>query len=396
MHRSGIYRLQALDKLNGQRMLLLVIVLLSGIHAAMAQSKSTIVNDAVKTARGLLDSSNPYDQILGAGTLSDIGDKDALAFLEGHATGSDIVFQRSAIDTLIGIQHPNGIDLIYRLASQSSSFTRFLTQSLATNPRDDMGEFLLGVLRASKPDVQRYAIQALAHMEVSAAAVDVIKDVVNSPDSEPTTKAYGYYYLAQRGHGAEVEGPLLDLIATGDLTQREVVAVALAHLSSPLALEGLEKLERSRDARVALAALSSHAALGDANAVNELENVIVTGTSLNAEVGASAIRRLPPKVAHELSVGLFERGLRPDPGGRLLEAWRAIEHDASDIYAWGLEHRSEDVRLQTLWLIGERQEHHMLAKLGEYLTDESPAIRGMAAWAIVHIAPEEYAPGTKV
>jgi hypothetical protein len=93
---------------------------------------------------------------------------------------------------------------------------------------------------------------------------------------------------------------------------------------------------------------------------------------------------------------LFARNLRPDPGGRLLEAWRAIEHDASDIYAWGLQHKNEDVRLQTLWLVGERQERGMLKQLGGYLNDASPAIRGMAAWAIVHIAPEEYVPGTKV
>ena len=379
------------------KMLLIVVGLTMGfIQSVMGQSDSSIVNRAVETARALLDSSNPYDQILGAGTLSDVGDKDALAFLEEHAMGSDIVFQRSAIDTLIGIQHPNGIDLIYRLASQSASFTRFLTQSLATNPRDDMGEYLLGVLRASKPDVQRYAIQALAHMEVSASADEIINEVVSSPDAEPTTKAYGYYYLAQRGYGADVEARLLDLITTGDLTQREVVAVALAHLPTELALEGLVKLERSSDARVALAALSSHAALGDAESIEKLGNIIATGTNLNAEVGASAIRRLPPKVAHQLSVALFARNLRPDPGGRLLEAWRAIEHDASDIYAWGLQHKNEDVRLQTLWLVGERQERGMLKQLGGYLNDASPAIRGMAAWAIVHIAPEEYVPGTKV
>jgi HEAT repeat protein len=363
---------------------------------ALADSSLGIVNQAIETGRGLINSENPYDQILGAGILSDIGDASALAILETHATGDDIVFQRSAIDTLIGIQHPAGIDLIYRLASQSETFTQFLAQSLATNPRDDMGDFLLGVLQESSPEVQRYAIQALAHMKITPNALGVINKVLDSPESGQTTKAYGYYYLAHRGLGSEVEQRLLELITTGDLVDREVVAVALGHLDTSTALEGLIKLEKSSDARVALAALSSHAALGDAQSIEALSEIIKTGTNLNAEVGASAVRRLQPEVAHAMSVDLFKNNLRPDPGGRLLESWRAIKWDATEIYAWGLAHENDDIKMQTIWLVGQRQERKMLDTLGEYLGDENPAIRGMAAWAIVHIAPEEYVPGTKV
>ena len=124
--------------------------------------------------------------------------------------------------------------------------------------------------------------------------------------------------------------------------------------------------------------------------------MIARGKSLNAEVGASAIRRLPPELAHELSLKLFALNLRPDPGSRLLESWRAIEWDASEVYAWGLANKNVDVRMQTIWLIGQRQERGRLKELARFLTDENPRIRGMAAWAIVHIAPEQYVPGTKV
>ncbi len=356
-----------------------------------------VVNRAVNVARALVDSDNPYDQILGAGTLCDVGDRGALAILEEYATTSDIVYQRSAIDTLIGVQHPNGIDLIYRLAARDAiNFTQFLAQSLATNPRDDMGEFLLGVLQASKPTVQQYAIQALVHMRDAPSAVDIINEVIASPDSTKTTKAYGYYYLAHRGFGSEVEQALLDIVATGDLTQREVAAVALGYLHTVEAKEAIQQLQGSHDPRVSLAAIASNAALGDAPSIDELVNIIARGKGLNAEVGASALRRLPPELAHRLSLELFALDLRPDPGARLLESWRRIEWDASEVYAWGLANQNIDVRMQTLWLVGQRQERGMLEKLAGFLGDKDPRIRGMAAWAIVRIAPEEYVPGTKV
>ncbi len=355
-----------------------------------------MVNKAVGVAAKLLQSDNYYDRILGAGTLCDIGDKTGLEVLEEFATGSDLVYQRSALDTLIGVQHPNGIDLIYRLASQSKFITQFLAQSLATNPREDMSEFLLGVLQESNSDVQRYAMQALVHMKDASTAVRIVNDVVDSPDSEDTTKAYGYYFLATRGFGNEVEERLLNLAANGDLNQREVVAVSLAHLESTAAKEALNQLQKSDDDRVSLAALSSNAALGDKKSIDGLVEIIARGKALHAEVGASALRRLPPELAHRLSLELFALNIRPNPGARLLESWRAIDWDASDIYTWGLAHENADVRLQTIWLVGQRQERNMLDVLSTYLDDDDPRIRGMAAWAIVHIAPEEFTPGTKV
>lgn len=370
------------------------------LHAPTALAEAAlgvVVNRAVAVARALIQSDDPYNAMLAAGTLCDVGDRAALALLEDYAMGSDLVYKRSAIDTLIGVQHPNGIDLIYRLAAESPSFTQFLTQSLATNPRDDMGEFLLGVVvQTSKPAVQQYAIQALAHLQDPPSAATIINQVITSAKATATTKAYGYYYLAQRGFGSEVEQRLLDVVATGDLTQREVAAVALRHLDTDAAKEALRQLRRSDDARVSLAALASHAALGDASAIAELVDVIARGKNLNAEVGASALRRLPPELAHRLSIELFAQNLRPDPGARLLESWRAIDWDPSEIYVWGLANDSVDVRMQTLWLVGRRQDRAMLGELAKYLGDEDPGIRGMAAWAIVHIAPEEYIPGTKV
>ena len=365
-------------------------------YAETTEPTLGLVNKAIGVAAELLQSDNYYDRILGAGTLCDIGNQTGLEVLEEFATGADIVYQRSAIDTLIGVQHPNGIDLIYRLASKSPVFTQFLTQSLATNPRDDMSEFLLGVLQESRPDVQQHAMQALVHMNDATTAIRIVNEVVESPDTQDTTKAYGYYFLARRGYGKEVEERLLNLAANGDLNQREVVAVSLAYLESTAATEALETLQKSKDERVSLAALSSHAARGDKKSIDGLIDVIARGKSLHAEVGASALRRLPPELAHRLSVELFALNIRPNPGARLLESWRSIDWDASEVYSWGLAHDNVDVKMQTIWLVGQRQERDMLDILATYLDDDNPRIRGMAAWAIVHIAPEGFIPGTKV
>ena len=363
---------------------------------AKADTHMETANKAVKTAAELLESDNYYDRILGAGTLSDIGSLTALEVLEEFATGPDIVYQRSAIDTLIGVRHPNGIDLIYRLAADHQMFTQFLVQSLATNPRDDMSEFLLAVLQEGTSDVQRYAMQALVHMQDTTNAIDVVKSVVESPTTEPTTKAYGYYFLARRGYASEIAEQMLILAARGDLYQREVVAVALKYLETDRAYEALTILQKSEDPRVSLAALASIAARGEKKYVNELINVISRGKELNAEVGASALRRLPPELAHQLSIELFALKIRPVPGARLLEAWRGIDWDPSEIYEWGLAHDDLDVKLQTLWLMGERKERSKIALLASYLDDENPRIRGMAAWAIIRISPESFNTGTKV
>ena len=364
---------------------------------AIADDSLGMVNKAIRVAADLLQSDNYYDRILGAGTLSDLGNQTALGVLEEFATGSDLVYQRSAIDTLIGVQHPTGIDMIYRLASKDIVFTQFLVQSLATNPRDDMSEFLLGLLRKSdRPDVQRYAMQALVHMKDASSAIQIVNDVVDSPEYEATTKAYGYYFLARRGYGSEVEERLLKVAASGDLNQREVAAVALMYLDTPASLEALAILQKSTDDRVSLAALSSNAAHGNEQSIVELIEVIARGKELKAEVAASALRRLPPELANRLSLELFTLKIRPVPGGRLLESWRGIDWDPSAVYTWGLAHEDIDVRLQTIWLMGERHERSKLELLAKFLDDESPRIRGMAAWAIVHIAPEEFVPGTKV
>ena len=62
-----------------------LVLLLSAIGGNATDTNPDFVNRAVDVARSLYSSGNFYDQILGAGTLSDIGDREALSLLEEDA-----------------------------------------------------------------------------------------------------------------------------------------------------------------------------------------------------------------------------------------------------------------------------------------------------------------------
>ncbi|MEM7466741.1 MAG: hypothetical protein AAF387_07635 [Pseudomonadota bacterium] len=370
---------------------LLIILLIVGSLPVLAESNqdSAVVNQAVAVATELFKSTNPYDQISGAGTLTDIGDGDALKVLISYAKSEDFVYQRSAIDTLTHVQHPRGLDAVYRIAANTPQALHFLTQSLATNPREEMGEFLVGVLASDKPLIQQYALQALVHIP----EVDVIeptKALVANESTRRSTRAYAYYLLASRGLGAEIEDELMALIKHGDLDAKEVAAVALAFVPGDSARETIKQLKRSEDARVQLAALATDASFGNKESLQEFSRIITHGKNMNAEVAASAVRRLPDDLLKEVTDEVIKENIRPNPAARLLESWRNVGRVPKSVYEWGLSHSNEDIVTQTLWLVGQRQERDMLQKIAPFLNHATPMVRGMAAWAAVHIAPELY------
>ncbi|MGR8947556.1 MAG: HEAT repeat domain-containing protein, partial [Gammaproteobacteria bacterium] len=240
----------------------------------------SIVNRAVEVAGQLFKSANPYDQISGAGTLTDIGDANALKVLITYAESEDFVYQRSAIDTLTHVQHPRGLDAVYRIAANTPQALHFLTQSLATNPREEMGEFLVGVLTSDKPLIQQYALQALVQIP-DADAIEATKALVGNKSTRRSTKAYGYYLLASRGLGAEVEPDLMELIRLGDMDAKEVAAVALAYVPGDEARRTIKKLTQSEDARVQLAALATDASFGNTDSLKEFSRIITHGKNMN-------------------------------------------------------------------------------------------------------------------
>ena len=371
---------------------LLVSGLLPALCAAEDKDDVVVVNKAVQVANELFKSTNPYDQISAAGTLTDVGDENALKLLITYAKSEDFVYQRSAIDTLTHVQHPRGLDAVYRIAADTPQALHFLTQSLATNPREEMGEFLIGVLASDKPLIQQYALQALVYMP-DADVVESTKALVNSAQTRRSTKAYGYYLLATRGLGSEIENDLMTLIAQGDLDAKEVAAVALRFVPGKRARDTIDQLKRSDDARVQLAALATDASYGNEESLREFSRIITHGKNMNAEVAASAVRRLPDSLLKQVTDEVIQQKVRPNPASRLLESWRNVKKVPKNVYEWGLAQTNDDILTQTLWLVGQRQERYLLQQIAKFLEHPTPMVRGMAAWAAVHIAPELYTGG---
>ena len=377
---------------------LLLSTLISGsLRANERPPTDTVLHDAIRVARSQLTSEDVYDQILAAGAMVETGDKAALALLAKYAASSDFVIKRSAIDTLLSTNHPNGVDMIMRVAEQDSVTLTLMIESLAATPRGDLEDVLIEALASDKAYVRKNALQALSTIdtdEVNAA----VHRITDNPQEMPTVRAYGYYTLASNGHGAEIGRQVIAIAHTGETSdEREVAAASLGHINTAASKAALTQMAiQDVDGRVKLAAIASSAGLKDDVAIAKLINVIAYGKPLEAAVMAGAIRRLPLAVAREVTKTLITCCPLPaDTATRLLESWGWNGGDAGFLYQWGLAHTDADVRLQTLWLIGHRRDASTVPELSTFLKDENPGIRTMAAWAIIHSADGNFVGGVE-
>ena len=151
-----------------QRLLIVLIFLgalftCNMVHSELNSEREGYLNKAKLVATELRESENYYDQIAGAGTLVEFGDKEALQFIADNLNHTDWVLMRSAIDTLTSVRHPSGVDVIYKAAEtiKETVFLKFLTESLSFKARDDMGEFLVDLLEVDDQWVKKYAMQAI-------------------------------------------------------------------------------------------------------------------------------------------------------------------------------------------------------------------------------------------
>ena len=362
---------------------------------AAADEADRTLYRAVDVAREMMNSKDIYDRILAAGALSDLGDTQALVLLERCIEVDDIVIQRSAIDTLITTSHPNSVNLLFKSASRDPDVLGLMAESLASIPRDDMGDLLVEALGPDSTDfVKKHALQALVR-SAGSAEDEAVRALVDNKETSPVVRAYGQYTLMVGGD-AKARSALLSAADESSADVREVAAVALGLVDSKEAKEKLSALAKETDQRVALAAIASKAALGDDDAIAQIIQTIGYGKPMEATVMAGALKRLPPQMAAQITETLIHCcPLKNDAATRLLESWGWIAGDASKIYAWGLAHKEADIRMQTIWLIGQRKDESALELLVPFLTDDDAGIRGMAAWSIVHIAGHRYVGGVQ-
>ena len=161
------------------------------VHSELNTERVAHLNKAKLVATELRESENYYDQIAGAGTLVEFGDKEALQFIADNLNHTDWVLMRSAIDTLISVRHPSGVDVIYKAAEtiKETVFLKFLTESLSFKARDDMGEFLVDLLDVDDQWVKKHAMQAIDFIDFDGKQ-ETLNRLVESNKSDPIVRAY--------------------------------------------------------------------------------------------------------------------------------------------------------------------------------------------------------------
>ncbi len=363
-----------------------------------AEAASRLVREAVSVARQLRKSDNIYDQVAAAGTLVDVGDKESLQFLADTLSHGDWSIMRSAIDMLLNVQHPAGIDLIYRAAQQNPEgvFVKFLSESLATRPREDMAEFLMNALNADDSWVKKHALQALATLPFNDKEKR-IRSIAEDEKQDSMTRAYAYYVLMDTAARQQSLDKLLDLAVNGSPDAQEAAAVGLGLVKNAKTQAALRTLENSDNARAQLAAYASEAGFGADAAISKIVDKIVHGDGMESSVAAASVRRMPGPIATQISELVTTCcKLDTEAAARLLESWATIDADPTKMLDWGLHNADASVRMQAVWLVGERQDRKHLKVIGPMLKDSDSGIRAMASWAIVRILGDEYDPGVEI
>ncbi len=377
----------------------LVLLLIMCGERAMATDEERAVRDAVEVARELLESDDFYDQIAGAGTLVDIGDMESLQFLTDYMDHDDWSLQRAAIDMMLSVQHPAGLDLIYRLASIRTTgvFMKFLTESIASKPREDMAEFLMNALVQSQdPWIQRYTLQALALMPVDDKEARITA-FAEAESTYATARAYAYYVLMDTPSREKSLAKLIEISSSGDDPAQEAAAIGLGLVDNDETKAALAYMRSLNSPTVQIAALASAAGFGVEDAIAQLIDTIVNGKGLDSSVAAASIRRVPADIAVQISETLLSCcELDSDSGTRLIESWGWIDADPAKIYAWSLRHENPDIRMQAVWLVGQREDSEYLDDIIPMLKDDDSGIRGMAAWSIVRLLGDKYDPGVEI
>ncbi len=381
---------------------LLALLLITARFAdASSEDDTRIVREAVQVARDLLTGDNFYDRISGAGTLVDIGDPIALDFLLAMIEHPDHSFARAAIDVLLSAQHPAGIDAVLRIASVGADgpIIKYLSESLANRPYDAMVELVLveilvDTLSLDDIWIKKHVLQALIEAPLGEHE-DRILQIAQDESQDPITRAYASFALLGTAYERQSLDRLVEISSEENLEAREAAAVALGRVDSERTRAALRKMHGEKNPYVKLAVLASEAGFRDETAINALINTIIHGGSLDGPAAAASLRRLPVDVATRISDKVTTCcGLASDVAARLVEAWAWIDASPAKIVEWGLAHTDTDVRMQTVWLIGQREARKYLDVLVPLLKDHDSGIRAMAAWSVVRLLADAYSPGT--
>ena len=366
--------------------------------AVGSESAKQLVSEAIQVAKDLRASESYYDQYAGAGILVDIGDKESLQFLVDGLGDNDWVLMRSAIDTLLTVRHPYGLDVLYRYAEQTTDaiFMKFLSESLASRPRDDLSEFLIRLVESEDEWVKKHAMQSLASSEYPGKE-QLMASLGNDYNQDPLTRVYGYYGLIGTESESDAVTELLSITDNWGVDALEVLAVALGQHDSEETRSRLKELREAKSYKIQIAAMASQAGFGNEEATGTLISIIANGKGLDPSVAAASLRRMDPEAVSTITAELLQCcELNSDTGTRLLESWENVDADPTALYQWGFKHKNPDIQMQTIWLVGARGDAEYASSLASMLSNQDSGIRAMASWAIVRLFGEKYAPSLSV
>jgi HEAT repeat protein len=342
--------------------------------------------EAMQVARDLMGSESYYDQYQGAGILVEIGDKNALQLLADGLADNDWVLMRSAIDQLLTVEHPNGLDLLYRYADISDDpiFFKFLSESLASRPRDDLADFLVELLDSEDTWVKKHAMQALATSQFDSKEI-TMKKIAGDTNQDPLTRAYAFYALLDTSHDQYAKDMLLGITDNWGVDALEVQAVAIGKFQSELTEKRLSELRGANTYKVQIAAMASEAGFGNEAATLDLLAIIAHGKGLDPSVAAASLSRLPTAIGNITDELIRCCDLGSDTGTRLVEAWENITSDHSAIVDWALNNKNADIRMQGVWLVGAKKDSRYLKDIIPMLKSTDECVKGMAAWSVIKI-----------
>ena len=352
-----------------------------------ASENESFKMDAMQVARDLMGSESYYDQYQGAGILVEIGDKDALQLLADGLADTDWVLMRSAIDQLLTVEHPNGLDLLYAYAdiTDDAIFFKFLSESLASRPRDDLADFLVNLLDSDDTWVKKHVMQALAGSRFDSKEL-TMKKLAGDTDQDPLTRAYAFLALLDTAHHEYAKQMLLNITDNWGVDALEVQAVGIGRFQSESSVERLSELRGASTYKVQIAAMASEAGFGNETATNDLLAIIAHGKGLDPSVAAASLSRLPNvRVSHITDELIRCCDLGSDTGTRLVEAWENVTADHSAIVEWALNNKNVDIRMQGVWLVGSKKDKKYLKTIIPMLKSSDEGVKGMAAWSVIKI-----------
>ena len=366
------------------RLLLLIAVLPS---FSWADKVSASRCNAVEVAEALIQSTEPFDAALGAGTLLQSGRSEAFGLLLSQLNSESDLVSRAALDTLISVETLESEDVLRKIVEFDQSWGELVASSLVAIPRPGMIRVLKSIAFGKEYEengqARAHALRALADRNQDVST-EVLSQLMLQKESELLRLTASYLALRQGFESAKAVDVFTRAIDDGTAAQ-QLAAVAFGYSSSDGAGGLLERLSNSDNPQVAIAATVSQAAQESQPAKDILVNLIITGTPMEAALAAAGLRRMPVNIAYDISKKVMMADQwRVEGVLRLIESWAWLDSEhVGEIASWGLDQPDVDVVLQSLWLVGWKPQPELEGRLAGFLSHHNTVVRGMAAWSLV-------------